>query len=122
MMAQLYIFDIIGRGALTRGDLHHLVYGHEEELGLWVDEFLDQPGTSDAIHFDLLASDPFHADMLLVACLPVASSATMHRGPDRSAGPATGPHDRRPRRIGQKHGESLAGRLEGGGVCPSLGL
>jgi bacterial/archaeal transporter family protein len=32
----------------------------ENKFRVWVDEFLDEPGTSHSVHFNFLASDPFH--------------------------------------------------------------
>ena len=36
------------------GDRHHLVGGHEQELGLRIDELLDEPRAGDPVHLDLL--------------------------------------------------------------------
>src|SRR6266487_3737895 len=32
----------------------------EDKLRIWIDEFFDEPWAGDAIHFNFLASDPFH--------------------------------------------------------------
>ena len=32
----------------------------EDKLCIWIDEFFDEPWAGDAIHFNFLASDPFH--------------------------------------------------------------
>ncbi len=36
------------------------VVREEDELRIWVDEFFDKPWAGDAVHFNFLASDPFH--------------------------------------------------------------
>src|SRR5438105_497046 len=47
-------------GALARGDREHLVCRNVEELGLWVDEVLDQPGAGDPVGLRSLACHPLH--------------------------------------------------------------
>jgi hypothetical protein len=42
------------------GRCQHLITGHEQELGLRVDEPLDQPRTSDAVDVGVLSRDPLH--------------------------------------------------------------
>jgi len=36
------------------------VMGQKNKFGIWIDEFSDQPGAGDTIHFNFLASNPFH--------------------------------------------------------------
>jgi hypothetical protein len=40
--------------------LQQLIFVSEEKLSFGIDEPPDQPWTSDAIDFDVLASDPLH--------------------------------------------------------------
>ena len=36
------------------------VVWQEHKLGVWVDEFFDEPWAGDSVHFNFLAGDPFH--------------------------------------------------------------
>jgi hypothetical protein len=67
VVSKLHPFYVIGNGSLSFSDLHHLVRGDEQELGVLVHEFLDQPGAGDAIDFDVFARNPFHRVILLLA-------------------------------------------------------
>src|SRR6185295_17072110 len=64
MMAELHAFDVEGNRSFAGGGRHHFVAGDEEELGVRIDEFPDQPGTGDAVHLDAFAGDPFHDALL----------------------------------------------------------
>src|SRR5438094_4536779 len=43
---------------------HHRFGRNEKEFGLRIDELLDEPGTSDPVHFHSFACDPFHGCIL----------------------------------------------------------
>src|ERR1700687_3777709 len=62
MMAKLDVFDIVGNGVEALRLRHHLLSRHKHELGVLVDELLDQPRACDAVDFDLFTGDPFHAE------------------------------------------------------------
>ena len=60
MVTQLDVFDVVRDGAETFRFLRDPVGRDEDELGVLVDEFLDQPRTGDAIDLNPFARDPFH--------------------------------------------------------------
>jgi hypothetical protein len=62
VMAKLDVFDIVGNGVEALRLRHHLFSRHKHELGVLIDELLDEPGACDAVDFNLFAGDPFHAD------------------------------------------------------------
>src|ERR1700754_3154609 len=62
VMAKLDVLDVVGNGVEALRLRHHLFSGHEHELGVLIDELLDEPWAGDAIHLDLFAGDPFHAE------------------------------------------------------------
>src|SRR5262249_33100663 len=51
-----------GGGVEAFGFAHHLVGGDEDELGVGIDEFFDQPGTGNAVDLDAFAGDPAHGN------------------------------------------------------------
>ncbi len=51
---------VIGVRVLTLCDLEHLVGRHVEELGLRVDEVLDQPGAGDPVGLRSFSCYPLH--------------------------------------------------------------
>ena len=59
-MTELHVLDVVRNGAEAFRFLHHLVRRDEDELGILVDEFLDQPGASNPINLDPFARDPLH--------------------------------------------------------------
>src|SRR5258708_15481736 len=61
-MAKLDVLDVVGNGVEALRLRHHLFAGHKHELGLLIDEFFDEPWAGNAIHLDLFAGDPFHAE------------------------------------------------------------
>src|SRR5258707_13872168 len=60
VMAKLNVFDVVGNGVEAFRLSHHLLCRHKHELGVLVDELLDQPGAGDAVDLDLFSGDPFH--------------------------------------------------------------
>src|SRR6201991_1902149 len=62
VMTKLDVLDVVGNGVKTAGLRHHLLPGHEHELGVLVDELPEEPRACDAVGFDLFAGDPFHAE------------------------------------------------------------
>src|SRR5260370_4752676 len=60
VMAELDALHIVRSCALSLSHLHHLVFRHEQEFGLGVDEFADEPGAGYPIHFHSLTRNPFH--------------------------------------------------------------
>ena len=60
VMAELDVLHVVGNGVEALGLVHHLVGRGEDELGVLVDEFPDQPGAGDAVDLHMLARDPFH--------------------------------------------------------------
>src|SRR5260370_939109 len=77
MMAQFHIFHIIGHGPLSFSHLHHLIVGDEQELGVLIDKFPDEPGTGHAIYFDVFARNPLHRDILLLPAHMLSSSSSL---------------------------------------------
>src|SRR5262245_23842455 len=61
-MAELDVLDVVGNGIEARCLRHHLLRRHKYELGVLIDELLDEPRAGDAIYLDLFAGDPFHAE------------------------------------------------------------
>jgi hypothetical protein len=55
---------IVGVPTLALRHVQHLVPSNEDELGLGVDEPLDEPGTSDTVHVGVLACHPLHRSLL----------------------------------------------------------
>ena len=51
-------------GVLAPGDLEHVFGGHEQELGIGIDEVRDQPGAGDAVRLRMLARHPLHGASL----------------------------------------------------------
>jgi hypothetical protein len=72
-MTKLDVFDIVGNGVEALGLRHHLLPRHKHELGILIDELLDKPRAGDAIDFDPLAGDPFHAESPLQCVFAHAS-------------------------------------------------
>src|SRR5882757_331554 len=62
VMTKLDILDVIGNGIEALRLRHHLLSRHEHELGVLIDELLDEPWACDAVNLDLFAGDPFHSD------------------------------------------------------------
>jgi hypothetical protein len=60
---------IVGMSGLSSGDLQHLIPRDEEELGVGVDEPLDQPWARDPIDVRVLPRDPLHLDSYPVAMM-----------------------------------------------------
>jgi hypothetical protein len=60
VVAELHPFDIVRCCAFALGHFHHLVLGHEQKLGIRIDELLDEPRTCDPIYLYTLACDPLH--------------------------------------------------------------
>src|SRR5260370_8242234 len=46
--------------ALSLGDGHHFGRGHVQELGVRIDEALDQPGAGDSVDAGVFAGHPLH--------------------------------------------------------------
>ena len=61
-MAKLDVFDVVGNGVEALRLRHNLLARYKYELGVVIDELLDQPRTCDAIDLNFFASDPFHLD------------------------------------------------------------
>src|SRR5712692_7099703 len=59
-VAQFDSAHVIGMRALSFGDGHHLRRGHVQELGVWIDEALDQPGARDSVDAGVFAGHPLH--------------------------------------------------------------
>src|SRR6185295_5559700 len=68
VMAELDALDVVRDGPFGRRDLVHALARHEQELGLRIDEFPDQPGAGDAIDLDALAGNPLHDALLSAGC------------------------------------------------------
>src|SRR5437870_3929282 len=60
VVSVLDVRDIEGDRPLAFGDIHHAVCRNEEELGLGIDEFLDEPRAGHPVHFHPFTRDPFH--------------------------------------------------------------
>ena len=60
VVPELHVRHVEGRGSLLVGHRQHPVGRHVQELGLRIDESLDQPRTGNAVHFRPLAGDPLH--------------------------------------------------------------
>src|SRR6516225_9088615 len=77
-MAKLDVLDVIGNGVETFCFLHYLVGRDENELGVLVDEFLDQPWAGDAVDLDPFPCDPLHGIppvcLYVRACCPLLTS------------------------------------------------
>src|SRR5438270_4393413 len=54
--------------ALALGHLKHRVGGHVQELRVWVDEVLDQPGAGDPVGLRAFARNPLHLVLLSSVC------------------------------------------------------
>src|SRR5438477_5572333 len=88
-MPELGVLHVVRRGALPRGLARHLIRRHVDELGLFVDELLDEPRARDPIHAWVLAGDPLHR-------LPPRSGLSPDTGGVNSnASPAAAVHDLR---------------------------
>ena len=61
MVAQLHPRSIKGDGAGFFGYPIDLALGHEDELGLGIDETADEPRTSHAVHVNVRTSYPLHS-------------------------------------------------------------
>src|SRR5207247_8671194 len=65
---------------------HDLVGRHEQEFGLRVDEFADQPRSGDPVYLHFLARHPLHAEFsFLCLTMPGAGSAAWLAPPARDA-------------------------------------
>src|SRR5258707_12477730 len=62
VMAKLNVFDVVRNGVEAFRLRRHLLCGRKYELGVLIDELLDEPWTGDAVHLDLFAGYPFHAE------------------------------------------------------------
>ena len=60
VMSELHVLDVVRSGASFLRLGSDLIRRHVDELGLLVDELLDQPGTGDAIDSGMLTCDPLH--------------------------------------------------------------
>jgi hypothetical protein len=61
-MAKLDVFDVVGNGVEALCLRHHVLSRHKHELGVLIDELLDEPWACDAVDLDLFAGDPSHAE------------------------------------------------------------
>src|SRR5260370_6707010 len=59
-VAQLYSAYVIGMRPFSIGDGQHLRRGHVQELSIWIDEALDQPGAGDSVDAGVFAGHPLH--------------------------------------------------------------
>src|SRR5262249_23488785 len=62
VVPKLHTRDVVRDGALSLGDLLHLICRHEQERRVLIDESTDQPGAGDAIDARSFASHPLHRD------------------------------------------------------------
>src|SRR5438128_917098 len=60
-MAKLDVRHVVRNRLLAFGRRDHVGGRHEQELGLRIDEPLDQPGTRHAVDVCIRASDPLHS-------------------------------------------------------------
>jgi hypothetical protein len=60
----LGVWGVVGVRALPLGHVEHLVGGDVEELGIFVDEVLDQPGAGDPVGLRAFTRDPLHCCLL----------------------------------------------------------
>src|SRR5207248_3111043 len=65
MMPQFHIFHVIGNSPLSFSYLHHLIGRNEQELGILIDKFLDEPGAGYTVYFDAFTGNPLHRIVLL---------------------------------------------------------
>ena len=49
VMAKLDVFDVVGNGVEAFRLRHHLLSRHKHELGILIDELLDEPWACDAV-------------------------------------------------------------------------
>src|SRR3954453_6316066 len=63
-MAEFDVLDVVRDGVEALRLRHHLFAGHEHELGILVDELLDEPWACNAIDLDAFASNPLHSILL----------------------------------------------------------
>src|SRR5262249_54336571 len=68
VVTELDALHVVRGGAEAFCFLHHLVRRDENELGTFVDEFLDQPRAGDAIDLNSFTCDPLHAGPPAVTC------------------------------------------------------
>ena len=62
-MIETYLRDAAGverGGPFAAGGFEELGFGDENKVRVRVYEPLDEPGAGDAVHLDVLTSDPFH--------------------------------------------------------------
>jgi hypothetical protein len=60
VMPEFAILNVEWNRPQLRRSRSHLGCRGEKELGVWINEFFDQPRTSDSVHFDFFAGNPFH--------------------------------------------------------------
>ena len=60
MMSQFRIRHIEGYRANALGLGLHLFSWNEQELRVLVHKFFDEPGTGNAVNFNICSRDPFH--------------------------------------------------------------
>ncbi len=65
MVAKLDVLDVVRDGVEPLCLGHHLVRGREDELGILVDELLDEPGAGHAVDLNVLSGNPLHLILLL---------------------------------------------------------
>ena len=58
---------VVGVRALAVGHRQHVTCWDVEELGVGIDEVLDQPGAGDPVGLGVLACDPLHGCSLVSA-------------------------------------------------------
>jgi hypothetical protein len=72
-VGELGVGGVEGVGGLNLGHGQDLVGGDVADLGLGVDEPLDQPGAGDPVGLGTLAGDPLHAGPPVIAAVSVGS-------------------------------------------------
>jgi hypothetical protein len=75
MVAKLDVLDVVRNGIEPPCFRHHLVRGREDELGILVDELLDEPGTGYAVDLDVFTGNPLHLILLFDVVLSDQRSA-----------------------------------------------
>src|SRR5579859_4150351 len=76
VVAQLRLWNIVGRAALPLSDGQNLISRSEDEFGVGIDEALNEPWTGNAVDLRPLAGYPLHKHHQLttvIRTLPLAS-------------------------------------------------
>jgi hypothetical protein len=63
VMSEFDVWHIVGNGPFSLSDFHYIIGWDEQELGLWVDELVDQPRAGHSINLDSLSRDPLHGNL-----------------------------------------------------------